>query len=161
MAVDAATVAASDDVADMAERWRVHEEVVRKEAAEIAVVAESLLHPATQAPMTRWPIIEPPEIERTYNMLFMLHHSGALARLVDHAHASAQVFANNQGSRSDVWKTVFAADLGFTWRLLTGANPARTEPFHQLRGGGLRKPDRCACTVVLGQHGTARARPRA
>jgi hypothetical protein len=129
MAVDAATVAASDDVADMAERWRVHADVIRKAAAEIAVVTASLLHPATQTPMTRWPIIEPPEIEQTYNMLCMLHHSGALARLVEHAHASAQVFANKQGSRSDVWKTVFAADLGFTWCLLTGTKPARTEPF--------------------------------
>src|SRR6516225_8955333 len=71
-AVDAATVAAADDPADMARRWRVHEEEARKAAGAVATIAESLLL-ATEAPMTRWPIVEPPGVTRIYEMLFALH----------------------------------------------------------------------------------------
>jgi hypothetical protein len=129
MAADAATVAASDDAADMAERWRVQVEEARKAGAALAVLTESLLHPTTQTPMTRWPMLEPAEVTQSYNAIFMLQRSGALDRLSEHARRARQFFENNQGAPEDVWRLVFCADLGFTWRLLTGANPARTEPF--------------------------------
>jgi hypothetical protein len=127
-AVDAATVAAADDPADMARRWRVHEEELHKAAEPIAIIAESLLR-AEQMPITRWPIVEPPEVTRGYEIIFGLHRSGLLSRMGEHARISRQFFQHDRSGKFDIWRLAFCADLGFLWRALTDTPPARTEPF--------------------------------
>ena len=123
MAVDAATVAAQDDPAEMARRWRLREQAVEQVAAGTAILAQSL---TTKPPATRWPLLEPRDVTQTDEALFHLHRSGRLTRAADHARKLRQLFSNNQGN---VWRIVFVADLGFTWKALTGSNPTRTDPF--------------------------------
>ena len=128
MAVDAATVAAGDDPADMARRWRAHEHAARDARASIAAIAQSLVL-AAEVPCTRWPLLEPDEVTRAYELVVMVHRIGGLDRIAEYARQSRQLFQNNQGDAGNVWRVVFAADLAFTWRVLTGSNPARTDPF--------------------------------
>jgi hypothetical protein len=128
MAVDAATVMARDDPAEMTARWRAHEKAAAESRHGIAAIAESLVR-ATQMPLSRWPMCVPEDVERTYEQIIRLHRSGGLDRISDQARVQRKFFQNNQGSREQIWRVVFAADLGLTWRALTGNNPARTEPF--------------------------------
>jgi hypothetical protein len=121
-------VAASDDPVDLARRWRVHEEAAGKIDEALTIIATTLLL-AKEVPFTRWPNTEPPEINRAYWELFALHRSGAPKRIAAHARTQRQSFQHDRRSKADVWRLTFCADLGFLWRALTGANPARTDPF--------------------------------
>jgi hypothetical protein len=126
LAVDAATMAAADDAAEMARRWRAHEHAASKARAGIKTIAESLTRAASETPFTRWPLVESPEVRAAYKLIFALHQIGGLDRIEEHARRSRQVFQRDQG---DVWRAVFAAELGFFWRVLTDSPPARTTPF--------------------------------
>jgi hypothetical protein len=130
MAVDAATVAAKDDPADMASRWRGLEEFAQAAQAPIAEIAELLRHDS-QAPRTRWPLTEPLEVRNALELVFKLHQTSGLEHIAKQAHSTRQLFQNNQG---DIWRLTFAADLGLTWVALTGERPVRTDPFLDFLG---------------------------
>jgi hypothetical protein len=125
MAVDAATVAAKDDPADMASRWRAAEEFARAAQAPVAAIAESLKRDS-RAARTRWPLTEPLEGRDALELVFKLHQTNGLEHIAKHAHSTRQLFQNNQG---DIWRLIFAADLGFTWVALTSERPARNDHY--------------------------------
>jgi hypothetical protein len=128
LAVDAATVAAGDDPKDMVRRWSMLERSAQQARDGIKGIADLLT--TAQAPVTRWPLLEANDIQQAYDVLIrVLHQSGVLDRMVQHAHQSRRVFQGNQGDKDSIWRLVFAADLGFTWRVLTNSPPAETEPF--------------------------------
>jgi hypothetical protein len=68
LAVDPATVSVAVDPADMVKRWRAHEEAAREERAGIVAIAESLVE-AEKIPYSRWPLLEPPEVDREYSKI--------------------------------------------------------------------------------------------
>jgi hypothetical protein len=125
MAVDAATVAAKDDPADMASRWRALEEFARAARGPVVAIAESLKCDSRVA-RTRWPLTEPPEVRYALELIFKLQQTNGLEHIANQAHSTRQLFQNNQG---DIWRLTFAADLGFTWVALTGERPARSDPY--------------------------------
>jgi hypothetical protein len=128
VAVDAAAAAADQQRTDMIERWRLHEEAATNAAAEIKIISETLLK-SEQRPTPRAPDVESAEVFADYKTIMKFHRDGALERIAAYARQCQQFYQHDRGEASDVWKAVFAADLAFTWRILTGANPARTEPF--------------------------------
>ena len=125
LALDAATVQAADDPRVMAARWKRLEKAAADAASGIAIIGEALKHD-DQAPRTRWPAVEPSEVERALKLIFALHETHGLDHITAFARQARSVFQNNQG---EIWRAVFAADLGFLWCELTGEPPARSEPF--------------------------------
>jgi hypothetical protein len=124
MAADVSTMAANDDPVEMARRWHAREQAVHNAIREIAVVVESLRAGQSGTPLVRWPRREPVEVCHAYEALPALRQ--ALDQIAKHARSSRRVYQHDQG---DVWRLVFAADLGFFWRVLTGSNPTRADPF--------------------------------
>ena len=127
-AVDAAAAAASEDPMEMAERWRSQEEKMRLAAQMVEDIAASLPHSKLRA-APRLPLVEPPEVISAYKMVMLLRHMGTFDCIADYARRYRGLFQHDRGEPYDVWRAVFAADLGFAWAALTGENPARTEPF--------------------------------
>ena len=56
------------DPADMVKRWRAHEHAARDARASIAAIAQSLVE-AEKIPYSRWPLLEPPEVDREYSKI--------------------------------------------------------------------------------------------
>jgi hypothetical protein len=127
-AVDEATETAAYDPAEMTQRWRVEEEAASTVVTAINTIVETLLQP-TKAPRSRMPALEPPEIMGAYKMAMMVRASGAFDRIADNARQWQRIFQYDRSEPRDVWRLIFAANLGSVWQVLTGANPARTEPF--------------------------------
>ena len=130
-AVDAATEAASVDPAEMAKRWRSQEEKARRAAQAVEDIAASLPHSELRA-VPRLPLVEPPELISAYKMTMLLRRVGTFNCIADYARRYRRLFQYDRGGPHDVWRAVFAADLGFAWAALTGENPTRTEPFIEL-----------------------------
>jgi hypothetical protein len=127
-AVDEATETAAYDPAEMMQRWRVHEEAASKAAAAINIIVETLLQP-TMTPRPRMPALEPPDVMNAYKMTMMVRQSGALNRVVNNARQWQRIFQYDRSEPYHVWRLIFAANLCSAWQVLTGANPARTDPF--------------------------------
>lgn len=127
VAVDAATTAAGEDPAEMAKRWRVHEEAAHQAIAAIATIGETLLSACRPAP--RLPLIETPELVNAYKTTLLVQRMGAFERIADEAQKWRRFYQQARGKPFDVWRTVFAGELGFAWVALTGAQPTRNEDF--------------------------------
>jgi hypothetical protein len=128
VAVDAAFDAANQQRGDMIDRWRVHETAAAEADAKLAVIVETLLK-SEQRPTPRLPDVESAQLFADYRQVMEFHHSGALKRIVAHARRYREFYRYDRGGAAEVWRAVFVADLGFTWRKLTGANPTRGEAF--------------------------------
>ena len=125
LAVDAATMQAADDARVMAARWKRLEKAAADAASSFAVIAE-MLKRDDAAPRTRWPTVEPPEVQQAERVVFALHETQGLDHVAQFARQARSVFQNNQG---EIWRVVFVADLGLLWCELTGEPPVRSDPF--------------------------------
>lgn len=126
-AVDAATTAAAEDPAEMAKRWRIHEKAARQAITAIAAIDETLLSASRPAP--RLPFVETPELVAAYKTVLLLRRMDSFDRIADEAQKWRRFYQQARGKPFDVWRAVFAAELGFAWAALTGALPSRNEDF--------------------------------
>jgi hypothetical protein len=127
-AVDAATISAGNDPAEMAARYRTRAEAAEKAAAEIETLSTTVLESA-RSPAPRLPFLETPEVIWANKEVLAFRRRGALARIAEDAQHWLQYYQRARGEPFDVWRMVLVAELGFVWNAMTGAIPTQGEEF--------------------------------